>query len=167
MEIEVQPLDYLGQMKLAETMAFSGMGREWWNDTIHAASVRAIDGVQIARPTKTVHFRDIMRRLGDDGMAIVVQKHAEYREPGEPPDVMVKKLNALERWDLKLIAEHRYDVPAWANLAYIACMVRTINGENLDFPADLNALYERVKMLGIHGIGAAAKTLTAPAEENE
>ena len=167
MDIKVVPLDYLAQMRLAEKLAYPGMAGDWWKDTLHAASVREIDGVEVPKPSSEVHIRDIIRRLDDDGMAYVQAEHFKYREPGDPPAYVVKKLNALERWDLKRMANQFWNIPAWASVAYMACMVRSVDAAALGFPKDLDELYARVKTMGVHGLGAAARALRPEPKEDE
>jgi len=156
MDLVIRPLDYFEQMKLAEALAYPGMSQSWWKRTVTAAAAREINGVKIIRSSHVTHVRDLLRKLGPDGWGEVDAAVRAFRAPGEAPAVETAPLTTAERWELEFLSGQFYDIPSWSGLAYLACTVRKFDGSALDFPADLKALYARVKLLGFHGIGAAA-----------
>jgi hypothetical protein len=171
MDLVVAPLEYHEQMKLAETMAYTGMSQSWWRRTLTIGAVRSIDGSKVPRPSDPAHVRDTLRRLGKDGYAQVEVLVKAFRAPGEAPDVTTETLSTLERWELEFMCGDFYDIPAWSGLAYLACTVRSFGGATLAFPENLKELRARVKLLGFHGIGAAAlaaqQAVAAPVDEED
>jgi hypothetical protein len=113
MDLVVAPLEYHEQMKLAETMAYTGMSQSWWRRTLTIGAVRSIDGSKVPRPSDPAHVRDTLRRLGKDGYAQVEVLVKAFRAPGEAPDVTTETLSTLERWELEFMCGDFYDIPAW------------------------------------------------------
>jgi len=167
MDLVIAPLEYHEQMKLAEAMAYLGMSQAWWKRTLTASAVRSIDGTKIIRPSHPTHVRDILRKLGPDEWVKVETFVRDFRAPGPAPEIKIEKLTTLERWELECMCGDFYDIPAWSGLAYLACTVRSFDGSETPFPADLKALRQRVKLLGFHGIGAAALAARAMPEVDE
>jgi hypothetical protein len=171
MDVTVERLSYAEQMKLAETVAYAGQSQKAWLQAVTVASVKAIDGRETMGISHAAHIRAVLKELGDEGYA---KAFAEVWKPVEAPpaDVTIKPLSTLEQWDLAEMAGTLFDIPAWSGLALMACIVRTFNGQTLDFPKDKKELRARVRLLGWPGMEAAGAALkqagnAAEADEDE
>lgn len=166
MDLIVRPLSYVEQMSLAEDVGFPRQSQEWWATVSLAAAIRSIDGKQITFPQTESHVERILERLGDAGILAARKLHSEYEYPEEPAlAVDLRPLNGVERLRLARISEYRADIRPWYVLAYTACGVRTIEGNEVKFPTTIKEIRALVKTLGRSGMDAADVALKKPDDD--
>lgn len=165
-EPTVLPLTYVEQMKLAADVVGASMSQSWWNTATVAASVRAIDGRKVMKPKHPAHLRKIIEQLGDDGWRqAVIDFNRFVPECDESMTITTRPVSTTELWDLSEFSGTLFDIPPWRGLALVAVSVRSVNGTDLDFPTSTRALYERVELLGWHGMNLAVEMARDAAEK--